>query len=88
MSSTFKELATSANLLGSEVHKVKEVWTGQRNLKATDHAAKASPKVTLFPGHTAHWIAQNHGLQGDTCPPRPFAGAVLSVVQKREAEQW
>ena len=48
MSSTFKELATSTNLVGSEVHNVKEVWTGWRNLKATHHAAKALPKNIHF----------------------------------------
>ena len=48
MSSTFKEMATSASLMGSEVYKVKEVWTCQRNLKATHHAAKASPKDIHF----------------------------------------
>ena len=45
----FKEIATSANLMHSEVYEVKEVWTGERKLKATHHAVKASPKdIHLF----------------------------------------
>ena len=51
MSLTFKEMATSASLMGSEVYEVKEAWTGQRNLKPTYNVAKASRKDI----HSSGW---------------------------------
>ena len=45
LSSTFREMATATNLMGSEVH---EVWTGWKDLKATHHVAKASPRDICF----------------------------------------
>ena len=45
LSSTFREMATSTNLMGTEVQ---EVWTGQRDLEAAHHTAKASPKDIQF----------------------------------------
>ena len=42
------EMATTAGLMGSEVHKVQEVWTGQKDLWATHHVAKGYPKGIQF----------------------------------------
>ena len=44
LSHTFWEIATSVGLLDSEVHKVQEVWTGQKDLQVAHHTAKGSPK--------------------------------------------
>ena len=41
-------MARDMNLLNSEIHEVQEVWTGQRGLKATNHAAQAFPKDIQF----------------------------------------
>ena len=48
LSSTFRDMATSANLMGSEIHKVQEVWTGWKNLQAAHHVAKTFPKDIHF----------------------------------------
>ena len=48
LSQTFQEMATSAGLIGSEVHEVQEVWTGQNDLWATYHVVKDSPKGIQF----------------------------------------
>ena len=45
---TFQEMATSAGLMDSEVHEVQEVWTGQKDLQATHHMVKGSPKGIQF----------------------------------------
>ena len=37
LSCTFQEMATSAGLMGSEVHEVQEVWTGKKDLWAAHH---------------------------------------------------
>ena len=47
-SSTFRDMATSANLMGSEIHEVWEMWTGQKDLGATCCMAKTSPKGICF----------------------------------------
>ena len=44
----FRELATSTNLMGSEVHEVKEAWTGWKDLQTTYLVAKSSPKDICF----------------------------------------
>ena len=41
-------MATSANLMGSEVHDVQEVWTSQKDYKAAHHMTKTSPKDIHF----------------------------------------
>ena len=41
-------MATSANLMGSEIYEVWEVWTGQKDLRATHHMAKTFPKNICF----------------------------------------
>ena len=41
-------MANSTNLMGSEVHEVQGAWMGQKDLKATYHAAKVSPKDIQF----------------------------------------
>ena len=72
----FREMATSANLIGSEVHEVKEVWTGQKDLWATYHAAKSSPQDIHFfrvmlPTESPRII----GLRG-SIPQRPCISGV------------
>ena len=42
--SVFQEMATSAGLLDSEVHKVQDEWTGQKDLWAAHQVVKSSPK--------------------------------------------
>ena len=41
-------MASSTNLLGTEVHEVQEEWSGWQELKATNRAAKASQMDTHF----------------------------------------
>ena len=48
LSCTFQDMATTAGLMGSEVHKVQEVWTGWKDLQATHYMAKGSPKGIQF----------------------------------------
>ena len=48
LSHMFWEMATSAGFLDSDVHKVQDVWTGQRDLWATHWVAKSSPKGIHF----------------------------------------
>ena len=47
-SHTFKEMATSAGLMGSDVHEVHEVWTDQKDLWFTHHMVKSFPKDIHF----------------------------------------
>ena len=44
LSHTFWEIAMSIGLIDSDVHEVQDVWTGQKDLRATHHVAKRSPK--------------------------------------------
>ena len=48
LSSLFQEMITSANLLGSEICKVQEVWAGQKDLRFTYWAMRGLPKCLLF----------------------------------------
>ena len=48
LSSTFQEMATFANLIGTKVHEVQQAWTGQKDLRAAHHVAKTSPKDIHF----------------------------------------
>ena len=48
LSSIFHQMATSTNLLGTEIHEVQESWGGQKDLWAANWAAKASPKENHF----------------------------------------
>ena len=48
LSFTFWEMATLMNLLGNEIHKVEESWTGWKDLKAAHQYAKSSPKDSHF----------------------------------------
>ena len=36
LSSTFEQMASSTNLLGTEIHEVQESWDSQKNLQATN----------------------------------------------------
>ena len=48
LSSTFQEMATSANLLGNEIHEEQESWTGWKDLKAAYQYTKTSPRNICF----------------------------------------
>ena len=48
ISHTFKEMVTSAGLLGYDVHEVQQVWTGQKDLQVTHCVAESSPKGICF----------------------------------------
>ena len=48
LSHTFKQMATSACLLGSDVHEVQQVWTGWKDLWVAHDIAKSSPKDIYF----------------------------------------
>ena len=76
LSSTFRKMATSANLMGSEVHEVQEAWTSQKDIRATHHVAKTSPKdihffrVILPTKYPTSWA------WGRSFPPRCCNGGV------------
>ena len=77
LSHTFKEMATSAGIMGFDVHEVQEACTGQKDLWVTHHMEKSSPKGYPFlPGGASHWIAQDHGLRG-IHSPRPWGSEVV-----------
>ena len=44
LSSTFLQMATSTNLLGTEIHEVRESWGSWKDLWAVNWATKSSPK--------------------------------------------
>ena len=74
LSHTFQEMATSTGLMSSEVHEVQEVWTGHKDLQATCHMAKGSPKGIQF-----FWVVsptKSPKIMGlrESIPPKPFAG--------------
>ena len=48
LSSTFEQMASSTNLLGTEIHEVQESWDSQKNLQATNWVAKSSPRDICF----------------------------------------
>ena len=48
LSSTFWQMTTSTNLLGTEIHEVEESWGGRKDFWATKEAAKSSPKDIHF----------------------------------------
>ena len=50
LSHTFKEMATSAGLLSSDVHEVQQVWTGQKDLWVTHCMAKAPQMTSISSG--------------------------------------
>ena len=50
LSSIFFQMATSTNLPGTEVHEVQESWGGQKDPRATNQVARASPKDIHFSG--------------------------------------
>ena len=41
-------MATSASLMGSDVHEVQEVWTGQKDLQVTHCVVKSLPQDICF----------------------------------------
>ena len=46
--STFWQMATSTNLLGTEIHEVQESWDGRKDLPAANQSAKSSHKDIHF----------------------------------------
>ena len=46
LSHTFREMATSTGLMGSDVYEVQEAWTGQRDLWVAHCVAKNSPRTS------------------------------------------
>ena len=69
LSYTFKEMATSAGLLGSDVHKVQPVWAGWKDLWFTHHMAKSSPKnIHLFYVVPSTKLPKIMGLKGIHSP--------------------
>ena len=48
LSCTFWEMADSASLLKSGIYEVQDAWTRQKDLRSTNHAAKASQKNIQF----------------------------------------
>ena len=66
LSSTFRDMATSANLMGSEIH---EVWISQKDLRVTHHVAKTSPKdICLFRVMMPSELPKIMGLRGIHSP--------------------
>ena len=69
LTSVFQQMVWDTNLLHSEIHKVQEVWTSQRGLKAAKHAVQTSPKDI----HFFHVVSLNEssnimGLKGVHSP--------------------
>ena len=48
LSQTLWEMADFTGLLKSDIYEVQETWTGQKDLHATNHTAKASQKNIQF----------------------------------------
>ena len=48
LSSLFWEMIISADLLGSEIYKVEEVWAGWQDLRFAQHALRGLPKGLQF----------------------------------------
>ena len=48
LSSTFQDMASSTNLLGTKVHEVQEEWFGWQELKTANKTAKASQRDIHF----------------------------------------
>ena len=48
LSGLFQEMITFADLLGSEIYKIQEAWTGQKNLQYANDALKTSQKGLQF----------------------------------------
>ena len=48
LSSLFQEMITSANLLGSKIYKVQEVWAGWRELRFAHHVMRGLAKGLQF----------------------------------------
>ena len=48
LSGVFQDMITCANLLGSQIYKIQEVWMGQEDLQYATDALKTSPKGLQF----------------------------------------
>ena len=48
LSRTFKQLAASANLLGTSIHEIQSSWTGPKELKQANYALQSLPKGLKF----------------------------------------
>ena len=48
LSEVFRQMATSANLLGTSIHEIQASWTGPDELKQANYALRSLPKVWSF----------------------------------------
>ena len=48
LSRTFRQLAASANLLGTSIHEIQASWTGPKDLKQVNYALQSLPKGLKF----------------------------------------
>ena len=48
LSSLFQEMITSANLLGSKIYEVQEVWAGWKELRVAHRVMRGLPKGLQF----------------------------------------
>ena len=48
LSEVFKQMAKSANLLGTSIHKIQAVWTGPDELRQANYALRSLPKGLKF----------------------------------------
>ena len=48
LSGTFRQLAASANLLGTSIHEIQSTWTGPKELKQVNYALQSLPKGLKF----------------------------------------
>ena len=85
--SVFWEMATSTGLLDSDVHKVQDEWTGQKDLQVTCQVAKSSLKGIHF-----FWVVpptespKSMGLKGIHSPKalKQWAGLSFCPWCKKE----
>ena len=45
LSKTFRQLAVSANLLGTSIHEIQSSWTGPKEMKQANYGLQSLPKV-------------------------------------------
>ena len=48
LSGTFRQLAASANLLGTSIHEIQASWTGPKELKQANYTLWSLPKGLKF----------------------------------------
>ena len=63
LSSIFKQMATSINLLGTKVHEVQEIWGSQKDLWLLTEWQRLLQKTSTFLDCLTHRVAKDHGPQ-------------------------